>query len=325
VRPIGRATRATILLAALGLLATACRGSAGGDAAIGGSPASSTPTTRALPAARTADPGAVVTPEGVVVPVVARLANGGWTIHTPCGTTASLRKGTPVTQAMVVLDPGHGGSDPGARSPSNLAESNVNLAVARYTQAALQASGVSVLLTRTADYDLDLGPRAEIARDLQPLAFVSIHHNAEPDGPWPRPGSETYYQIGSPDSKRLAGLVYEEVVKALSQYRVAWVADTDAGAKYRPGQHGDYYAMLRLPGTVVSVLAELAYISNQPEADLLARPEVQKVEGDAVARGILRYLTTSDPGSGFTVPYPRVDPPPDPNAPPPPACRDPQL
>jgi N-acetylmuramoyl-L-alanine amidase len=325
VRQIGRANRAALVVTALALVTAGCRATSDGGAAIGRIPGLGVSTTLALPAARVADPGAVITPRGVVLPVVARLAGGGWTVHTPCGTTATLSKGTPVTSAMVVLDPGHGGSDPGATSPDNLPESRVNLEVARDAQAALQAAGVSALLTRTGDYDLDLGPRAEIARDLQPLAFVSIHHNAEPDGPRAGPGTETYYQIASPDSKRLAGLIYEEVVKALSQYHVAWVADTDAGAKYRPGDHGDYYAMLRLPGRVVSVLAELAYVSNQAEADLLARPDVQKVEGDAVARGILRYLTTDDPGSGFTIPYPRVDPPPDPNAPPAPPCRDPQL
>jgi hypothetical protein len=56
------------------------------------------------------------------------------------------------------------------------------------------------------------------------------------------------------------------------------------------------------------VLAELGFISNPPEADLYARPDVQKVEGEAVARGILRYLTTADPGSGYTEPYPRETP-----------------
>jgi hypothetical protein len=81
--------------------------------------------------------------------------------------------------------------------------------------------------------------------------------------------------------------------------------------------------MLRLTAPVVSVLAELAFISDPPEADLLARPDVQQIEGEAVARGIERYLTTSDPGSGFTDSGPRPDPPPGSDATPP--CRDPQL
>jgi N-acetylmuramoyl-L-alanine amidase len=265
----------------------------------------------------------VVSPAGIVVPVVSSSADS-WVVRTPCGATATLRRGTPVGAPVVVLDPGHGGAETGAVSPSGLAESGVNLAVARQAQLALEAAGVPTLLTRTGDYELTLPTRSEIARDVNPRAFVSIHHNADPDGPRPGPGSETYYQIGSPDSKRLAGLVYEEVVKALAQFKVAWMADRDAGAKFRAGTSGgDYYAMLRQPGKVVSALAELAFISNPPEADLLGRADVQRVEGQAVARGIVRYLTTPDPGSGFIQPYPRVDPPTVPG--PVHVCRDPEL
>ncbi len=271
------------------------------------------------------NPGVVVTPSGVVVPVVADV-DGGWEVRTPCGNDRTLTSGTRVRQATVVLDPGHGGDERGAVSPGGVAEAGVNLAVARKARAALESQGISVMLTRTNDYRLELTPRALMAKALGPQAFVSIHHNADPDGPWPRPGTETYYQQDSEDSKRLAGLIWEEVEQALSAYRVAWVADTDAGAKIRAGAHGDYYAMLRDPAPVVSALAELAFVSNQAEADLVNRADVQAVEGDAVARAIVRYLRTSDPGSGFTDAYPRV-PNPAPSGPdaPLPVCTDPAL
>lgn len=275
------------------------------------------------PAGPPAGPGAVIAAGGVVVPVVTPQAQG-WTVTTPCGRTAHLTAGTFVPGATVVLDPGHGGSDAGARSPDGLKEATVNLAVTGYTSSALQAAGVSVLVTRAGDYDVDLGTRTALAKAAGAFAFVSIHHNAEPDGPWPRPGSETYYQIGSPPSKRLAGLIYEEVLRALTPYAAAWVADADAGAKYRPGMHGDYYFVLRQSAPIVSALVESAFITNPPEAALIARPDVQQVEGLAIARGILRYLHTQDPGSGFTEPYPRVDPPTPPTTPPPP-CVDPPL
>ena len=304
-------TRGVGAAAALFLLAAACRG-AGGSAA--GGAATSTPP----------GPGAIVTPSGVVVPVLSRSGNE-WTVTTPCGREAKIAGGAAVATATVVLDPGHGGSDPGAVSPSGLEEERVNLAVARAAKAALEAVGVSVLLTRTGDYDLELQPRADIARAVHAQAFVSIHHNADPDGPWPRPGTETYYQIGSSASKRLAGLIYEEAVAALSRYSAAWVADRDAGAKYRQGSRGDYYAVLRLPAPIVSALAELAYITNPPEAALLARPDVQQVEGEAVARGIVRYLKSRDPGSGFTEPYERPSPPAGPSSGSPPPCTDPSL
>jgi len=278
-------------------------------------------TTEGDPATATA----VVTPNGIVAPVISR-SGDGWVVRTPCNATATLTraKAKSAGAPVIVLDPGHGGAEAGAVSPGGLSEKDVNLAVANETKAALEAAGVTTLMTRTGDYDVALPTRSEIARSVNPKAFVSIHHNAEPDGPRDGPGSETYYQIGSADSKRLAGLVYEEVVRAMSPYKVAWMADRDAGAKYRQGASGDYYAMLRQPGKVVSVIAELAFISNPPEAQLLARADVQKVEGDAVARGIVRYLTTRDPGSGFVEPYPRIDPPAGPAGPPRP-CRDPQL
>jgi N-acetylmuramoyl-L-alanine amidase len=329
------------LALALALAASACGGGDGPDrAAVGRAdttvtstlgtttvPAAPAAPATTVPPAPTGPATAMVTPRGIVVPVVSTSGDSS-VVRTPCNATAVLRRGTPVGAPAVVLDPGHGGAEAGAVSPSGLAESQVNLAVAREAQAALEAQGVATLLTRTGDYELTLPTRSEIARDVDPRAFVSVHHNAEPDGPHDGPGSETYYQIGSSDSKRLAGLIYEEVVKALSAYKVGWVADRDAGAKYRRSATGpgvDYYAMLRQPGKVVSVIAELAFISNQAEADLIARADVQRVEGQALARGILRYLTTSDPGSGFTEPYPRVDPPPVPSTGPPRPCRDPEL
>ncbi|MGI8809420.1 MAG: N-acetylmuramoyl-L-alanine amidase family protein [Acidimicrobiales bacterium] len=330
--------RSLILALAALLSAAACSYGDDSRAAVGRTPepapttAEPGPTTVPTTIATTTtepDPAtatAVVTPDGIVVPVISRAADG-WTVRTPCNATATLARSRARSagSAVIVLDPGHGGAEPGAVSPNGLAEAGVNLAVARHTQAALEAAGVKALMTRTGDYEVTLATRSEIARSVAPRAFVSIHHNAEPDGPRDGPGAETYYQIASPDSKRLAGLLYEEIVKAMSQYQVAWVADRDAGAKYRPGRNGDYYAMLRQPGQVVSVLAELAFISNPAEAALLARADVQKVEGEAVAKGILRYLNTRDPGSGFVEPYPRVDPPSSGPGGLGRPCRDPQL
>ena len=310
------------------LAVVACRGGAvaTGVRPVAGPAASGPPLTTEVPASGprpTSGLGVVVSPSGVVLPVLAE-AKHGWVVRTPCGARRTIAGGTRVGGATVVLDAGHGGAERGAVAPSGLAEAPVNLEVARHARAVLEREGVSVQLTRTGDYQMELEARALVATSLSPRAFVSIHHNSVPDGPRPGPGTETYYQQASPDSKRLAGLIYEEVVGALSAYQVSWVADTDAGAKYRPGSRGDYYAMLRMPGVVTSVLAELAFISNPAEAELLARPDVRAVEGAAVARGILRYLRTSEPGSGFTIPYPRVDPPSAPGEPPTP-CVDPPL
>ena len=273
-------------------------------------PPTAPPTTVAPPPSPLASTNApvVVSSTGVVVPVIGK-EGGGVLVGTPCGNSTVIREGTPVPAATVVLDAGHGGGEPGAVGPNGLTEKALNFAVTGYAKAALERAGVNVIVTRTADYRMTLGARSRIALALKPKAFVSVHHNAEPDGPHDGPGSETYYQVRSAESKRLSGLLYEEIVAALRQFQVAWVGDTDAGAKYRTNSSGgDYYGILRQSAGVVASLVELAFLSNGPEAELLARPDVQQVEGEAVARGLIRYLTTSDPGSGFTEPYPRTTP-----------------
>jgi len=211
-----------------------------------------------------------------------------------------------------VLDAGHGGVEHGATGPNGLTEKLLNLGVVEHARNALEAAGHATVLTRTADYRMTLEARAAVVKALDPRAFVSVHHNAEPDGPWPGPGVETYYQIAGSstrESKRLAGLIQEEVVASMGRYSVEWVADADAGAKFRKNSRGDdYYGMIRQTQGTPAALAELGFISNLPEADLYARADVQKVEGEAVARAVVRFLATKDPGSGFTEPYPRDSP-----------------
>ncbi|MEY2471360.1 MAG: N-acetylmuramoyl-L-alanine amidase [Actinomycetota bacterium] len=265
------------------------------------------PTTLVAPISRTTK--VVITSTGVVAPVVGFNADGSVAIRTPCENVANVRKVTAVGPVDVVIDPGHGGVENGAEG-HGIPEKTINLAVAKHVVDALNAAGIHALLTRTADYRVTLTERANIAHALNPKAFVSVHHNGDSDGPRDGPGTEVFFQHASADSRRLAGLIYEEVVKALSQYQgVPWQADRDAGVKPRLNDSGgDYYAMLRQPAPVVSVIAELLFLSNEPEAQLVARPDVQLVEGDAVARGVIRYLTTSDPGSGFVEPYARTQP-----------------
>jgi N-acetylmuramoyl-L-alanine amidase len=235
-------------------------------------------------------------------------ADGSVAIQTPCERVVNVRRVTAVGPIDILIDPGHGGSENGAPG-SGIPEKTINLAVAKHVITALTNAGVRALLTRTGDYRVTLTQRANIAHAVAPRALVSLHHNGDSDGPRNGPGTEVFFQHASADSKRLGGLIYDEVVAALSQYQVAWQADSDAGVKPRLNNSGgDYYAMLRQPAPVTSVLAELLFLSNPPEAELVARPDVQQVEGNAVAKGIVRFLTTNDPGSGYVEPYPRTQP-----------------
>ena len=262
-----------------------------------------TPPKFIWPAVDDSGPGVVVSSTGVVLPIV-----GDGVVDTPCSNQSDAA-GTPILGANVVIDPGHGGNESGAVGPTGLVEKDVNFDVSQDVKQLLEAEGAKVVLTRSADYNTTIKTRAEIAVDLHPQVFISIHHNAEPDGPSAVPGNESYYQIANPDSKRLAGLLWEEVTAAFMPYHVAWAADTDHGAKYRPGTSGgDYYGILRRSESITTVLSEAAFISNPPEEALLRDPAFLHAEAQAITNAITRYLATPDPGSGFVTPYPRTEP-----------------
>jgi N-acetylmuramoyl-L-alanine amidase len=251
---------------------------------------------------------------GVVVPVLAR-DGSSVQVLTPCERPLWLEAALGWPEAgTIAIDPGHGGDEAGAVGPAGLLERDLNLDVATQAAALLREAGVTALLTRPADYRATLGFRSAIAGAMGAAALVSVHHNAEPDGRSSRPGTETYHQHGDPGSRRLAGLLYEELVAALSASdagRRSWPANTDAGAKWRLNDEGvDYYGMLRRTAAlgVPACITEFAFLSDPGDEALLLRPDVRRAEAGAIARAVLRYLHTDDPGSGFRTPVHRTRP-----------------
>ncbi len=311
--------RLSLVLAVAWVSVAGCSSDKAGSASsltrTSSSTSSSTSSTTAVPTTVAISLGpdpkakALVTPSGITVPVIS-VSSAGYRVRTPCGREGDVAKGKPLTQATVVLDPGHGGIETGSVGANGLVERDLNLEVARRLAELLDKAGISSVLTRSSDYRITIATRTEIATTLAPKAFLSIHHNGGSDGPSEKPGTETFFQIASPESKRLAGLVYEELFKEFSKYKgVAWEADSDAGAKYRPNDSGgDYYGILRRSAGVPTVLSEALFLSNAPEAELLAKPETQLGEAQALERAIKRFLKTDDPGSGFIEPYPRTEP-----------------
>ncbi len=247
---------------------------------------------------------------GILLPVITRQ---GSFVHvlTPCQRTGwiamtgqdffqkSKAPATKLEDATIVIDPGHGGSESGATGPTGLKESTVNLDIARRLARRLPGR---VFITRSGEYVAGLAFRVAIANTLHADAFLSVHNNAQPDGPSAKPGTETYYQARSASSKRLAGLTYEELFKALRPLGVKWVSDKDAGAKYRTNAAGlDFYGVLRR-SKPPAVITESLFISNRPEEALLRQGAVRDRIAGALSRAVRRYVTTRDPGSGFVKP-----------------------
>jgi N-acetylmuramoyl-L-alanine amidase len=246
------------------------------------------------------DGGVIVSPRGVVLPVIGPGASGGWRATTPCGNEVTLRDGERVTSVDFVLDPGHGGSEIGAAGPNDATEKALNLRVAEIVEWYLEEAGYTVLLTRTTDIRMPLRSRADIANALTPDAFVSIHHNGGATRKQSTPGTELFVDAGNPDSKRLGGLIFEELTERLSSYDAEWVGTWRNGVSARLNSEGaDLYGIHRYTPGIVSVITEAGYLSNPSEATLYVANEVQWSHGRAIAEGLMRWKRTSDAGSGF--------------------------
>ena len=268
-----------------------------------------TSTTPRLPFVDDDSADVLATPKGFVLPITGG-GPGAWKVMTPCGRSGTVRGGDPIGGATVVLDPGHGGIETGSVGPGGTVERDLNMAIALRTKAALEREGAKVVLTRTGDYRIALTTRAAIALSLQPPVFISIHHNGGHDEERATPGTEVFFQIDSPASKRLAGILYEELFTYFSSFDgITWYADRDAGAKFRPNDSGgDYYGILRRTAGVTAVLSEALFLPNPQEEALLVREDVQQGEAEAITRAVRRFMLGEDRGSGFTEPYPRVEP-----------------
>ncbi|HEU5083071.1 MAG TPA: N-acetylmuramoyl-L-alanine amidase [Acidimicrobiales bacterium] len=246
-------------------------------------------------------PGAVRTEGGLLLPISGG-EPGAWTVLTPCAQTAVV-DGEHVAGAHVVIDPGHGGEETGAIGPSSVVEAELNLDVAKRAAQALRDAGATVALTRTDETRVTLRTRAAIARSLDPLVFISIHHNGGPTSPADRPGVQVYHQHRTPGSARLAGLLFEQLQTALAPFSDTWSGGSATGVRARLGTDGnDFYGILREAGDVPAVLAEALYLSHEPEASLLLEPDVRQAEADAIAAAVLAWVETGRAGSGHLPP-----------------------
>lgn len=239
----------------------------------------------------------------------------------PTGATFDL------SEAVIVLDPGHGARDWGGVGPGGLSEKEVNLDIADRVRDLMEgshdvdwttgaiASGdevsefASVVLTRDVigpdggDFEAGLGYRATLAEAAGADALVSIHNNTVPRVDSDIPGSEVYYATGVEDSDRLAGLIYEELLRSLSAFDADWSGGELLGARARldPDTDDDYYGLLRR-ATMPAVIVEGVYISEPEEEALLATEEFRQAYAEAVYRGVVRFLTTSESGADVNNP-----------------------
>ena len=203
---------------------------------------------------------------------------------------------------IVVLDPGHGGSDSGATRGS-VYEKTINLKVAQYCKAELeQYYGVTVYMTRSGDTNPSLKERAQIAANYGADILVSIHQNAQKVGSTSAYGAEVYYPnknykpaIGN-SGKTVADAVQAELVSLGLSNRGTKIRNTANGSTYADGSYADYYGIIRESKklSVPAIIVEHAYLSNTSDYNnfLSSDSKLQKL-GVADATGIAKAFGLS--------------------------------
>lgn len=206
---------------------------------------------------------------------------------------------------VVVLDPGHGGSDSGA-SGNGLREKDLTLKIAQYAKQELEKyAGVTVYLTRTSDGYVGLKDRATYAKSVNADIFVSLHINSNkstsPNGAgiyYPnRNYNASFSDIGN-------GLATKIISKLTALGLNTWRSDVggiiredeckdpDEEYMYPDGSHGDYHSVIRncKKEGIPAILVEHAFISNASDAsNYLSSDEKLKKLGVADAQGIAEY------------------------------------
>ena len=184
----------------------------------------------------------------------------------------------PVGRYKVVIDPGHGGPDPGAVGINGLRETDVVLDVSLQVAQILQAKGIQVLLTRTSEVDVDLPPRVALANNNRADLFLSIHANALSMSRPDVNGIETFYFQDGP-SRRLAEAVQQQMLRVSP-------GSPDRGA--RPGR---FFVIRRT--VMPAALAEMGFVTGQLDSPRLADPAFRRRMAVAIATGLLNYLVAN--------------------------------
>lgn len=191
----------------------------------------------------------------------------------------------PGSKAHIVLDPGHGGFDPGKVGTAGTLEKDINLAISLKLKEILVKSGYTVTMTRQKDEALceenasrkkvsDLNARLDLIQKEEPELTVSIHQNSYSAG---TKGAQVFYYSQSEDGHCLARVLQETLKEEIGDgnHRVEKANDS-------------YYMLKKSQGPFVIV--ECGFLSNPEEEKLLNSEDYQKKMAKALAEGIEKFL-----------------------------------
>jgi N-acetylmuramoyl-L-alanine amidase len=173
---------------------------------------------------------------------------------------------------VVVIDPGHGGIDPGAVGIDGLREVDVIFPISLEVMQLLEEHGIQVVLTRNDNRTLELETRAQIANRVGATLFVSIHANAISMSRPDVNGAETYYFSTG-----------EGLAASIQRSILATVEMNNRGVK-----RARFFVLRRT--SMPSALVEVGFVTGAEDAPRLADPAFRSLLAEAIARGILEYV-----------------------------------
>lgn len=187
----------------------------------------------------------------------------------------------------IVIDPGHGGSDPGMVGVGGVEEKHINLQVAKALGDLLEKQGFEVIYTRTKDAGLydedadnkksqDMQRRCALIEEKEPVLTVSIHQNSYSDSSVY--GPQVFYFEHSDTGEKLAAAVQEQLNTQLQIAKPRAIKGNT-----------NYYILKRSAGT--TILVECAFLSNPQEAEKIQTAEYQQAVAQAICDGIMDYLS----------------------------------
>ena len=182
-------------------------------------------------------------------------------------------------EIVIVVDPGHGGEDPGKVGINDVLEKDLNLQVAKKVIKLLKKEGIKIVTTREDDNvpeskSKDLEERVKLINDTKPTLTLCIHQNSYPDQAIR--GAQVFYYTPSEQAKEAATIVQEEL-------RTVDPTNT------RQIKANDTYYMLKNT-EVPTIIVECGFLTNPEEAEKLTQEDYQDQLAKAICGGIIKWL-----------------------------------
>ncbi|SHI76826.1 N-acetylmuramoyl-L-alanine amidase [Lutispora thermophila DSM 19022] len=204
-------------------------------------------------------------------------------------TDAMIISRFPMKNKIIIIDPGHGGIDPGAIGVTGVLEDEINLQIALKLRKLIEQSGGIALMIREDDSGLysggssrirekkneDLRERRKMVNESSADIFISIHLNFFPQSQYY--GAQCFYNEGDEEGKKLAELIQAELIDVIRNNNT------------RKAKSIDTVYILK-NNKMPSVLVECGFISNYEEERLLKDEKYQEKLAWAIFMGIMKYL-----------------------------------